>query len=78
MLHHYTMESTVKPFDLRSVPVQAIAEPVKHRAEMGPSLPQGQADLVLQRENTYNGKCIDQIDTFVSYFCMNRKIIVHY
>jgi hypothetical protein len=56
LLHRYTMESTVKPFDLRSVPIQPVVEPVKHVNEMSISVPQGQTDIVAQRENTYNGK----------------------
>ena len=63
LLHRYTMESTVKPFDLRSVPVQPIVEPVKHVNEMSISVPQGQTDVVVQRENTYSGK-------FIRYRCI--------
>ena len=54
LLHRYTMESTAKPFDIRSVPVQAVAEPVKSLVDTSIGLPQGQTDTVAQRENTYN------------------------
>ena len=51
------MESTTKPFDIRSVPIQAIVEPIKSTTNnINVGLPQGQNDLIIQRENTYNGK----------------------
>ena len=57
LLHRYTMESTAKPFDLRSVPIQAVVEPVKSVADISVSHSQGHTDIAAQRENTYSGKC---------------------
>ncbi len=56
LLHRYTMEPTIKPFDVRSVPIQPVVETVKNLTEMSISVPQGQTDVVAQRENTYKGK----------------------
>ncbi len=56
LLQRYTMEPTAKPFDLRSVPVQPVVEPVKHVNEMSVNVSQGQTDVIVQRENTYSGK----------------------
>jgi len=50
------MEPTIKPFDVRSVPIQPVVETVKNLTEMSISVPQGQTDVVAQRENTYKGK----------------------
>ena len=56
LLQRYTMESTAKPFDLRSVPVQPVVEPIKSAVDISIGLPQGHTDTVTQRENTYSGK----------------------
>lgn len=56
LLHRYTMESTAKPFDIRSVPVQPVSEPVKTAVDISIGVSQGHTDVAAQRENTYNGK----------------------
>jgi hypothetical protein len=68
LLQRYTMESTNKPFDIRSVPIQAAPEPVKNLADRSAGLPQGQTDLVSQRDNTYNGKFKRNIYLLICYF----------
>ncbi|CAF2830108.1 unnamed protein product [Rotaria sp. Silwood2] len=40
LLHRYTMESTIKPFDIRSIPIQAVSEPVKTLANISATPPQ--------------------------------------
>ena len=56
LLHRYTMESTTKPFDVRSVPVQPVVEPTKSAIEKVSGVSQGPTDVVQQRENAYNEK----------------------
>jgi hypothetical protein len=72
------MESTNKPFDLRSVPIQPIVEPVKNIANLNVGLPQRQTDLEPQRDNTYNGKLNRKIYLFMSPFNLKRKIIYNF
>lgn len=62
------MESTTKPFDLRSVPIQAVAEPIKHKMEVNVGLPQSSTDVSVQRENTYNGKLNRNIFIYLFIF----------
>ncbi len=76
LLHRYTMESTIKPFDIRSVPIQAMPEPVKNIADISAGLPQGQSDSALQRENTYNGKFNRNIYLFIFYFNEKKNYLL--
>jgi coatomer protein complex subunit gamma len=74
LLQRYTMESTNKPFDIRSVPIQAAPEPVKNLADRSAGLPQGQTDLVSQRDNTYNGKFKRNIYLLIFLFQFIEKL----
>ncbi|CAF0846524.1 unnamed protein product [Rotaria sordida] len=58
LLHRYTMESTIKSSDIRSIPIEAVSELVKSSTDINATLPQDQIDLESQRENTYNGNIL--------------------
>lgn len=56
LLHRYTMESTTKPFDVRSVPVEAVPVEQPKEINAGLGISRGTTDPTTKAENTYNEK----------------------
>ena len=54
VLHHYTMESTIILWNIKSIPIEVVPESSNSSTDISAVPPSVQIDLASQQENTYN------------------------